>query len=307
MNELHSKKHFFNFYCSIAIQIFLCFGIGAFCFYGYLDKTSNNNDIKLLFWPFIGTALIFFGFYIIFDYTRKTKNIVFKENVILFGDDKFIVSDILKVNFFDKSFLINFKELNRPATIITFKNKKQIIIYDFAYSNILELKKYIQNVYLEQNLKIEPKDLPVESLSENIVLIHKGNLFISGDFIFLLGFQIFFGWLLFMSIKDSKMEIWFVLSFLWLYLTFHFAKMLYFFETTKTQLIIKNHILFWVNKKYLLKDIQNVSYENYYRRPQALRIVLNNFKTNEFYGGSLNSKNWTNLTKALKGANIEVN
>lgn len=272
-----------------------------------MDETSkNNNDLKILLWPLIGLALFILGFYIIFDYTRKVKNFELNPDKIYFGNEIYLATDILNVIFFDKAFLINFKELNRPATTIKFKNKRAITIYDFGYSNIQELKTYIQNIYLGQNLKMHQNNLEYETERIENVVIHKGNLFTTSDFIFLLAFQVFFGWLLFKSIKDSKTEIWFILSFLWLYITYHFSKMLYYFETTNSQLIVKSHIFFWVNKRYLLNDIQNVSYENYYRRPQALKIVTNNFITNEFYGGSLNSKNWNSLTKVFKQANIKV-
>jgi hypothetical protein len=73
---------------------------------------------------------------------------------------------------------------------------------------------------------------------------------------------------------------------------FFFGSQLNYFLLSNKRLIVKNHFLFWVNTSYSIDSIAGTSFENVYKRSDALRITTNDNKSNRYSAGSLRSKHW---------------
>lgn len=89
-------------------------------------------------------------------------------------------------------------------------------------------------------------------------------------------------------------------------LFFHAAIQSYHFEITGQDLVIRNHVLPWVNKKYTLNDLLLVEFEKPHKRSNAAILFTKDFRRKEYSAGSLRSKHWAAMKDALQKAGIPV-
>ena len=109
------------------------------------------------------------------------------------------------------------------------------------------------------------------------------------------------------SIKNvDKLNGWLfslVFAFIMFRLTAWFT---YYFKTSDSFLVVRNHNAFWYKKIYLLSDIKEVVFEQEWRRPDGMRIITKDFESKLYYGSSLWKKQWRALRDDLKEKGISV-
>lgn len=189
------------------------------------------------------------------------------------------------------------------GTRINLENGQKIVIADPFYSNIARLKQTITENFkekiIEHSEKLNKKSNP---LSETDFEKFAGNPHTSFNGLMLYGFIIFVAVLLMIKQNFQSAHLFLILPFTIFYLGFGYQ--LNYFLVSNHRLVVKNHILFWVNKHYDINDIAAINLETHSKRSTGLRITKNNFKSKLYSAGSLRRKNWVALKEKLKDLHL---
>lgn len=181
-----------------------------------------------------------------------------------------------------------------------FDNKDDAVINlpDGLYKNMHELTKELEENF-GSLIKQQNKAEPIPTGDDEVF---KGNpLFTFAFFVGLLLTLIAFLVYIFPPDENDK---WMILIFLPLS-GFSFAIIdLFYFKISADKIIIKNHLLFWYRKEFLIKDIVLLDFFYPGKRSQALRIVTDNRKVSFYCGGSLTAKTWKQLRERLIAVGI---
>jgi hypothetical protein len=276
-------------------------GTGTFTLYIFKDELAQNNEkIGLYLIPIFSLVFYYFSFKIITTYLKKGRKIILDSNTFNYGKESYNWSEIHSIILTGKN---NFSFLSngvKESTTIILKNGQKYIIYDFLYSNISEIKSFIQYNVLNNK---KPKSEIVFEDTDYIEL--KGNYFLNISTIMCWGFPIFFSILFLFDnrLNQIGLLIFSIFSLLWFVF---YSSWLNYFKCSKTHLEIKNYHFIWLNKKIQLSDIYKVIFESPYKKPYTLKIVLKDFKVATFPADSLKDKDWQILKANLQENGIKV-
>ena len=269
--------------------------------------------ICLLFYTTNEVNFKHFGLFFIvlvmpFDYLflKNSPKIVVDRYGITFGKETYLWEDLteMKISTKGQGFLYSQKE----STKIRFKNGDVIYIYENHHANSHEIRDYINQVVINKSQGFEKRLLT--STSNNLYLGNftdfKGHLILSFRGIMMWSLLIFL--FLYPFYDSRKIEfaplvtiysfcvIWFLLN----------SWMMYYFRISNKHFIIKNHYFFWIEKIYLLENIEEVVYEQQGKQSNALRIITKDFKSKRFLAGSLNDQKWLEMKDFFEEKNIKV-
>lgn len=187
------------------------------------------------------------------------------------------------------------------ATRINLGNGDKIVIADPFYKNIGEIKTALDENFKD---KIEPLRNPgSKTTSNNTVIESEFERFSGNPYTSFNGIMVF-GWTIFILslpvfIKRPVVPAHLFLLFPTIFLLLGFGYQLNYFLVSNQRVIVKNHFLFWINKKYDIGNIVAADFETPYRRSQALRITTRDFKSKVYCAGSLRDRHWKALRKRL--------
>lgn len=80
---------------------------------------------------------------------------------------------------------------------------------------------------------------------------------------------------------------------------------LHYFKLNEEYLVVKNHVWFWVNDAYYIKDIRLIVFEEPHKMSTAMRVVTNNYESRMYPAGSINKKEWFSLREQLKDYKVK--
>ncbi|WP_366187311.1 hypothetical protein [Flavobacterium ovatum] len=191
------------------------------------------------------------------------------------------------------------------CTILIFKDQSFVEIYDDFYSNAIEMKIFIEEVLSEKNETI-PVQLAEIEIDLEIFTLYKGNP--------ILCFTGFSMWSLILlipllvmlknnTIYVNPLVIFNPLTIFWF--IFH-ARMMDYFEISENFIIVKNHYFFWKKKTIRIDEIREVQLFRPYKRSNTLRILFNDFSTQNYMAASLRTATWKELKMNLDHKNISV-
>ena len=191
------------------------------------------------------------------------------------------------------------------CTILIFKDKTFIEIYDDFYANAIEIKIFIEEILSEKNETI-PKQLAAIDIDLETFTLYKGNpilCFTGFSMWVLILFIPLFVMLKNNTISVSPLLIFNPLTIFWF--IFH-ARMMDYFEISDNFIIIKNHYFSWKKKTIRMDEIREVHLFRPYKRSNTLRIIFNDFSTKNCMAASLRTATWLRVKQHLEQNKISV-
>lgn len=256
------------------------------------------------------TSLIFFATLLItgvtFYYLRIVR-VTADEIVVktIFQRKRIAKNDVERINLYayNQGFL---------CIQIKYKDDKRVNIFDTYYSNIHAIKQVLQDHY---GNKIKPFAIDemymgdikrVSPVATGETLKFAGNPYTSmkGIFFYTLIIPLIV-LLLIGRVQNTSGYIFISLFIAFLY--WLFGHQLHYFELTSQELIIKNHVMPWVRRRYPLSEIILINCESPDKRSDAIRIITPHRQSQAYCAGSLRDKHWAKLLNNLHALGIRIN
>ena len=270
---------------------------------------SGREEDVFLMRVLMSIAVLALLGYVYYKMFKQAPRIVIDEANITYssplGTQIYAVKDIKKIKYtgvsIDRGIIKNYEE---AATII-YKDGSSSYIRDDYYSNVHELKQYLQKLRGEHIHQCTTKHYEPDT-SE--VKYYKGTLFLS--FRFLLSLFVSVGAIsLFINNIENSSTLIYALSAVLFVVFLLFSTVFYYVGVSDRYLIIKNHQLFWVRRRFLLSDVREVVVEYFLAArgpyaPRAIRIITKDFKYRRYNAATLSDKQWRQLQSALQAKGI---
>jgi hypothetical protein len=312
MKSKFSRSIYFLYiflFAVLILGIYLCCLSGV-TFKGKLGITTPSYMLGI---PVIAFSSIFFFLYskklfvVVIETDRIILKQLFKSNRIILQNDISLIGLSERENI---GFLSSNQNLN--ATTIYLTNDKKIVIPDFFYRNSAEIKKSLLEFFphLINENKIERKEInnyrnaslnnEVEKFSGNFLLCYNGLLFI--------GLLIFIVYMLATKLDGANplAIVAFISFFFLIFYVLVFGLQANYFLLSNEELVIKNHLLFWQNKIYSVKDISECIINIPAKRSTTLEIITTDYKTKIYSAGSLRKHTWKGLKNKLELLGVPV-
>jgi hypothetical protein len=222
----------------------------------------------------------------------------------VFKRKKIAATEIQLIDLFSKKDLY-FTIGGETITIkIDLEDGDKIILPDIFYGNIGKVK-----IALLENFKDKIK--PYKTGKTNVLSStgleteaekFAGNPFTSFNGIMICGITIFILILLLQKKSFVPAHLFLSVPIIISYLGFGYQ--LHYFLISNKRLVVKNHLLPWINKVYNVEDIIEANFESQLRRSDALRISTSDFRSKQYISGSLRSKDWNLLKEKIKALGI---
>jgi hypothetical protein len=208
-----------------------------------------------------------------------------------------------------------FTSMPMEALTIFIKNGTKEIIFGKHYSNFDRLRTALHfiNLKIEKNETITPDCfIQVERerpLISELINSRKfgGNHLLTFNGILSYGSIAFALWLLIFS--NNHMPVTATLISLSLILLFGpglHGYQLHYFKINEEYLLVRNHLWFWRNEAYLIKDIREIVFEEPYKMSTSLRVITNNYESKLYPAGSIRQKSWRKLSEELRAYGVNV-
>lgn len=296
--EITSKRHPFKFYLNLVLWIVICSSFSFTFFKVGLEKLD-----KAIIGGILSVGLMF---YVIFCYLKNAPKIILNKEGIIFRNTFHIWEDLESAKLTGKKRLAISSE---ECATLTFKNSSTIIIFDDFYSNISEIKLFIQNIVIDKKdeINISKQQINLSNVEFESFNKYKGYpLFSTHGFVIWLPLLYLLGASLY-QLKLYPFKTLIACLIVSLFLMLVFSWMLNYFEISKNFIKVKNHYYFWKKDIYRFTEIKEIIFEERYgKRPKSLQIITHDFKTNRYYAGSLSDKTWLKLKTEMESKNIII-
>ncbi len=301
MQEIKTRRSLLFYFGVIApALLFIAFGIVPL--QEYLEQQKNPHAATIN-GPLIG---------IIFCYSlavitplalfRATPTIKVKGNQISLGWKSYKIDDIVDVKLTGKH-SNGFFENASEGCMIKFNNGKRKILSDDLYTNLWEIKLYIEeNIH---NIKNEKHYRYLNPSNKEVVF--KGNQFLSFRGTLYWGSTIIFPYVFITNGFSKSISEVILFATGWACWVLGFSYLFHYVLVDVEYLTIKNHNLIWRKKKYKLSDVREVVFESPATRlPNFIRVITNDYKSKRYPASTLTRKNWLALKKHLDRLGIPV-
>ncbi|TXE11245.1 hypothetical protein [Algoriphagus aquimarinus] len=308
-----------NILNSIIAPVLLIFWLGAIAsFLIFLSfEDVNNGKVDSIFKTPIYGSLILFAVIIgtSIHYIKMSKSIQIDSKGIkvsnLFNKEFISWSEIKMIELIGKSQIANSP---LDATILKLKNGRKIDLIASRYENMPTIRKTLQQVIecidakkpIELNPILETSKVdPIGFVNLSGMTKYSGNHILSFNGLVIYGLNAF---TIFMVINSPNH---FGLLFLVWIVIFGFTygflgSQLHYFHLDNNYLVVKNHVWPWVNDKYRVDNIKQVSIETPYKRSTSLMVITKDFKSNLYQGGSLRNSTWKDLLNNFQNLNVDI-
>ena len=312
MAQIISKRHFLNFYGSIIFITLFCGSIellvGFTLWEGYKNQTLESRDI--LFVP-VSVGLLFIVFFTLPRFLKNTPIIQLDEHKIsffpIFGKVKtYNLQDIQTLKLTGKKPFLPLNDAPLEGAQLIFTKGESEFIYDGMYANSWQMKSQLQNLVFGKEVSEFESEYKLIRLETEPVQFFKGNQFTSFQGIMLWVSTIWyvsigFPFTDFPSLGRLVICIFFLMA--WF---LFFSWMIHYFGLSENYLIVRNHTLPWVNRRFYLPNIKEVVFEQAGKRPYSLRVITQDFKSKLYPAGTLRVKHWLSLKSELEKNSIPV-
>ena len=294
-------------YLTMFVFIFMlagpCLFLGTMVFAIFRDLYQNSEiSPKDYFCIPFGLAFYALAIYSIRMYFKITPNISYKENYLKIGRKNYLLSDIESARLSKKV------PVKYPGFIykvwgmqIVLYSEEVITIYDSQYSNLYELKQFLD--------KIINHNTPATQLDNEIITaeyeLFKGNQFTSLRGILLWGITLCFLMILLSghNIRFGHFLFLLLMTVFWVYLH---SWMMHYFMIQGEYFEVRNHNIFWISLKYQLNSLKQIVYESEGNNPNSLRITTKDFRYKLYRAATLRDKHWLDMKDKLEALGITV-
>lgn len=299
--KIHKKIFFLVSY--LLFSVFFVF-IGKLFLESYISNEGYPLKIITAFIVLWGIALYVAIFYFNIPTIEINNNtITFKT---LFSKEQYPVQAITNIQLTGK-FPIKFFFMPHyfEGMKLEFSDGAEKYLFDTYYRDLWKIKKYLHKLFNEHELQSPVYNYFVRS--ETI----KGNLLsldgISIIWIFVAAVYLFLIYVYDLASGRTFNFISFLVVFLFLGMATSFGRFLNYVIFEQDRMIIRNYLFFWYKKIFAFKDIREVVFrDEYFRLPDGLRIITNEFQAHYYPFGIFNNNHWERLHNKLQEANIEI-
>ncbi len=312
MNSIYSKRKFSNFYLPLIIGGLFFYLLATIILIIYLKIGSDaNNYIKPVFLLLMSIGCYAFETNILYKYLKNAPNVEFNDEMVIVNHKILLWSDIKEINLTGKHSIKGFIFLRLPmeSLALTFNDGTTLIMLDDWYSNLWEIKSFIQDVIINKKTNYETEEIQYELNKDNnqSYTIYQRNPIITGLGILLLlmvvsilGLCIYF--------HEKILENVFFLSwigFIILFCLFFYTFLMSYFSISESYLVICRQYFFWKKKKYFkIDDINEIVIES--NRNYYLRIITKDFKSYLYGAYTLSTKQWKEIISQFDQLGISV-
>ena len=293
--ELKAERHLIKFYFTLIFyNLLLLLFSSLLFFFGF----GTNNKFILG-----GVFLIAIAISINIGFIKKAPILILNLNGVFFNNTFFEWSELTDVKLTGKGDMI----FTSGECTTLFFNNTRIQLFDDFYSNISEIKVFIQENVIDRKPNSETSIPSITiDINQELFIPYKGNP--------LLSLEGFFGWvftlfLLFLPMLSNKpinqKGIVFCMSFAVLIFLL-FSRMLNYFEISNNFFVVKNHHFFWKKEIYSISDIREIVFERRHKQPNLLRLITKDFNSKTYLAASLNDSNWLEMKSELEKSNVSV-
>lgn len=271
--EIISKRHPYKFYLTLILvnAFFLILCLIFILFF--------NDDTKFIIGSLILLAIVIS---INVGFIKNAPSIILDEEGITFKNNLYFWFDLSNVKLTGKG-VMPFTS-GECATLI-FKDVEKIQIFDDFYSNISEMKCFIQEIVNDkkEEIGITKEEIKPIGIDQELFIPYKGNPVFSFRGFLIWGIILFIVLLPICTnraIHPKGISLIFLFS---LFCIFVNSWSMYYFEVSKNFFIIRNHCYFWKKETYPISKIKEIVFENNYKLPYRLRIITTDFKTKSYF------------------------
>lgn len=270
---------------------------------------SGREEDVFLMRVLMSIAVLALLGYVYYQMFKQAPRIVIDEANITYssplGTQVYAVKDIKKIKYtgvsIDRGIIKNYEE----AAIITYKDGSISYIRDDYYSNVHELKQYLQKLRGE---RIHECSTRINEPDTNTAKYYKGSMFLSFRFLLSL-LPLYLALHVFIDNIEKGDIVLYIASAVLFAGFLLFSTVFYYVGVSDRYLIIKNHQLFWVRRCFLLSDVREVVIEYFLAArgpyaPRAIRIITKDFKYRRYNAATLSDKQWRQLQSALQAKGI---
>lgn len=233
--EITSKRHPYKFYFRLIIIDTFLLILGSFI----LD--SFNYSKESIIGSFI---LLVVAISITVGFIKNAPSIKLNNKGIAFKDKFYSWEELSIAKLTGKGGMIF---TSGECATLTFNNILEIQIFDDFYSNISEIKCFIQQIVIEKKDKIEftKQDIIASDIDKDVLVSYKGNPLFSflGVYLWVLIFLLFF--ILIHTIKHLNITGSVVSTILILLLFSIFYRLMHYFEVSTYIFCIRKHYFYW--------------------------------------------------------------
>lgn len=305
--KIEIKKNISKYYLTITFGFLFFISLGTFLiktYFDLLEKKSDSTKPLLLILFGIGTILI--GFYTVFRYYKNTPKITVFEEKIQLNNKSFNLNEIKTIQLTGKmpfKYVITFP---MEGIYIKLKSNEEIFLFDDMYSNLWELKDFINKVYFKNETYPNLSKTNQTISNSEFYKYYNSSQFLSYRGLMLWGLLIPISYgLIFIKQNLNFTGYIFFITFavFWYYFN---SWLMHHYGVSVKFLIIKNTNLPWKRNIYSLNDIKEIVIESEGKMPICLRVITNNFQTKLFPGATLSESTWKQLKTDLRNKKIIV-
>lgn len=271
-------------------------------------RIALKDGVSNLFIPvLLCIAVVAFAGYLIHNMFKIAPRISIDYNTVtlryLFKTIIFSISDIKVIGYNGRRPYKMIVTSHLEGAKITLVDGTVYYIYDDMYSNVAEIKQYLQ----QAKEGISTVSITTDKEADTtLVKYYKGIWPLTLRGFSALAFFVMIIFVLISSLNRGSSNSLFLLLFTFSGVTLFNIYLLYFVGLSDKHLTIRNHIFFWVRKHYRLEDIKIVVFDTQGKAPNAIRVITKDFHNRRFYCSSLADKQWLQLKADLEAKGISV-
>lgn len=296
--EITSKRHPFKFYLNlILINAFFLFLMSIL-----LEHFKYNKNSFII----VSLILLAIAISINVGFIKNAPSIILNKKGITFKNHFYNWYELSNAKLTGKGGMIF---TSGECATLTFNDTTEIQIIDDFYSNISEMKCFIQQIVIDKKEEIKefnPEFDTLDLTGENFIN-YKGNPIFTFSGILMWGFMVLF---LVLPVINSKgnfsYKAYAFLLFLSLLLFLLFSRMYHYFEISQKYLVVKKYYFFWKKEVYQITDIKEIVYYRYSKHSNGVRIITKDFNSKSFLVANLWDKTLLRMKTDLESKNIIV-
>ena len=298
------SKYSVTFWINLSLSILFLIGLFSVVALGKISLFENSKKIPLPNWLFFLLLLILVC-YLLYSTLKAAPVYIISDSKIqkkrLFRKPLIITEDVIEeIIMFTRSKSMGLETI---TSSIKLKNKAVLKIPNISYSNSSKLRVSLKNYFFK---KIKPYFSENKKANDDYFEEK-----FAGNFLTSFNTLLLFGFIIGLSVSTYKtLELHPERSLIMLIpiaiFYFAFGFQMYFFIIRDNSLIIKNHFLPWISKKYDLKEIIIILRKSVYKQSDALTIITGDLQIKSFGAGSLKERHWEQLMEKFKSIGIQI-
>lgn len=306
MKTIRSKKHILNYYLAIIFTSLFCIAIALIIFWGITVLVRSDFQIKKIAVLIIMLLMFIAIVNNLISYLKYTPLVTINEQHICVKKEQYRLEDIIHIDLTGKMPYGKKGAIRKEGMAIEFNTGEKVYLFDEMYSNLWQIKLFLEQVAIEKQPYKEPRKFVhnPDSVYVGEVAFFDRNQFMSVIGIAAWSFSVFY--LLIALIPNNNF--WWVAIWTTVALAFFilFSSAMHYFEISEQYLRVRCHNLFWIKRLYKLDDIRQVVFEKHRGSTRGIRIITNDFKMKIYRASTLKANTWIEMKEMLESKGVPI-